>query len=89
MSTFDEVQLYAPAGDLEHGEVPHLEIQVHYITGLARLDWHFVKHLGTTVGFGAEHFSVSKTLLNDTVFARTLTVSPTTYGPLLGIGIYF
>jgi hypothetical protein len=59
------------------------------VSGLARLDWHFLKHFGTTIGFGAEKFSISKTLLNDTVLARTLTVSPTTYGPLLGIGIYF
>ena len=42
-----------------------------------------------TIGFGAEHFSASKPLLNDTILARTLTISPTTYGPLLGIGIYF
>jgi len=59
------------------------------VSGLARLDWHFVRHFGATIGFGAEHFSVSKPLLNDTTFARTLTVSPSTYGPLLGLGIYF
>ena len=59
------------------------------VSGLARLDWHFLKHLGATIGFGAEHFSASKPLLNDTILARTLTISPTTYGPLLGIGIYF
>jgi hypothetical protein len=59
------------------------------ISGLARMDWHFAKHFGATFGFGAQHFTISEPVLQQTQLARTLEYSNTLYGPLLGLGIYF
>ncbi len=49
-----------------------------------RLDWRFAKHFGATVGWGLLHLKVS-----DTVLERTLTISQTLNGPILGLGIFF
>ncbi len=49
-----------------------------------QFDWRFAKHFGATFGWGLLHFKVS-----NTVQQRTLTVSQTLNGPILGIGIFF
>jgi len=59
------------------------------IGGSARLDWHFVKHFGTALGFGFQHFGITKPVLQGTQFAQTLQYSNTLYGPIFGLGIYF
>jgi len=59
------------------------------IGGSARLDWHFLKHFGTTLGFGFQHFTITEPVLQGTQFAQTLEYSNTLYGPIVGLGIYF
>jgi hypothetical protein len=49
-----------------------------------RFDWRFAKHFGLTAGWGLLHLKIS-----DTVLQRTLTLSQTLHGPILGIGIFF
>jgi hypothetical protein len=50
----------------------------------ARFDWRFARHFGLSLGWGVLHFKVV-----DTVAQRTLTLSQTLNGPILGIGIFF
>jgi hypothetical protein len=52
------------------------------VTG--KLDWRFSKHFGTSLGWGFLHLKIS-----DTVLKRTLTLSQTLNGPILGFGIFF
>ncbi len=55
----------------------------------ARADWRFAKHFGLAMGFGAIHFQVANTILDNTSAKRTLSVRQTLYGPLFGFGIHF
>jgi hypothetical protein len=48
------------------------------------LDWRFARHFGTSLGWGLLHVKIS-----DTVAQRTLTLSQTLNGPILGLGIFF
>ncbi len=57
-----------------------------------RADWRFAKHFGVAMGAGAMHLTVSKTISGTIAannFSRTLTLSQTLWGPLVGFGIYF
>jgi hypothetical protein len=49
-----------------------------------QLNWRFAKHFGTTFGWGLLHLKLS-----DTIAQRTLTLSQTLNGPILGFGIFF
>jgi len=55
----------------------------------ARADWRFARHFGLTMGFGALHFRISDTVLDNTAAKKTLLAKQTLYGPLFGFGIYF
>lgn len=54
-----------------------------------RADWRFAKHFGVTMGMGLLHFQVADSILDTTPYKKTLTISQTLYGPILGFGIYF
>jgi hypothetical protein len=57
-----------------------------------RLEWRFVKHFGTVIGFQALHNGFSGTAsvtAADTTVTRPWNYHQTLYGPLLGFGIYF
>ncbi len=48
------------------------------------------KHFGMAVGFaGILHFQIADSILDTTPYKKTLTISQTLYGPILGFGIYF
>ena len=49
-----------------------------------RFDWRFARNFGLTAGWGLLHIKIS-----DTVLRRTLSVSQTLHGPILGIGFFF
>ena len=53
------------------------------IGAAAYADWRFSKHFGMTMGGAYLHFENSNTVLR-----KTLTISPTMYGPTFGFGIY-
>lgn len=59
------------------------------VGGAFRADWRFAKHFGMTMGMGILHFQIADSILDTTPYKKTLTISQTLYGPILGFGIYF
>jgi len=54
------------------------------VAATARAEWQFARHFGLSMGYGGLHLSES-----NTVARRTLKISPTLHGPILGFGIFF
>lgn len=54
------------------------------ISATGRAEWQFTRHFAIAMGYGGLHLSESST-----VGGRTLKVSPTLHGPIVGLGILF
>jgi hypothetical protein len=54
------------------------------VAATGRAEWQFARHFGLTFGYGGLHLRES-----DTVARKTLTISPTMHGPIIGFGVFF
>jgi hypothetical protein len=54
------------------------------VAASVRAEWQFARHFGLTMGYGALHFGITRT-----VNQESLELKQTLHGPIFGFGIYF